>query len=181
LSDVQEAGTSYIVRQECRKETRVILTKTIPLTKGYEAMVDDEDYEKLSVHKWCVNVNRNAVYARLGSPRCKGKQDEIKMHTVIMNAPKGWQVDHIDGNGLNNQKENLRIVTNRQNCMNRHQNKTSRYPGVTWNKRSGVWNAQAQVFGKHKHLGTFRTEEDAYQAYLKVVHPLEESIKERLP
>jgi hypothetical protein len=156
----------------------VILIKIIPLTKGYEAMIDDEDYEMLNKHKWCVNVNRNAIYARRGSPRCKGKQDEIKMHSVIMKAPKGVQCDHIDGNGLNNQKYNLRLVTNRQNCMNRHQTTTSRYPGVTWNKRSGVWNAQAQVNGKHKHLGTFRTEEDAYKAYLVVVHPIEQRLFE---
>ena len=150
--------------------------KTIPLTKGYVAMVDDSDYEMLVKFEWCVNVNRNAIYARRGSPRCKGKQDEVKMHQVIMNTPKGMQVDHIDGNGLNNQRANLRVVTNRQNCMNRHQITTSRYPGVTWNKRSGVWNAQAQVNGKHKHLGTFRTEESAYEAYLAVVHPIEQKL-----
>lgn len=154
--------------------------KTIPLTKGYEAIVDDEDYEMLSVHKWCVNVNRNAVYVRRGAPRCKGKQMEIKMHTVIMNAPEGTQVDHIDGNGLNNQKSNLRIVTNRQNCMNRHQMKTSRYPGVTWAKRERRWVAQAQIDGKHIHLGTFRTEKEAYAVYLARVHPIEEKLFKKM-
>lgn len=152
--------------------------KTIPLTKGYVTMVDDEDYESLVKFKWCANVNRNAIYARRGSPRCKGKQDEVKMHSVIMKAPKGVQCDHIDGNGLNNQKYNLRLVTNRQNCMNRHQTKTSRYPGITWDKRAGKWVAQAQINGIHKHLGTFSIEEDAYKAYLDAVHPIEQMMFE---
>ena len=98
------------------------------------------------------------------------------MHSVIMNAPKGIQVDHIDGNGLNNQKSNLRLVTNRQNCMNRHQITTSKYPGVTWNKRSRKWVAQAQIDGKHIHIGTFSTEKEAYEAYCKRVNPLEEKL-----
>ena len=140
-------------------------------------MVDDEDYEMLNKHNWCVNINRNAVYARRAIPGdAKYRQLELKMHAVIMNAPKGMQVDHIDGDGLNNQKNNLRLVTNRQNCMNRHQKKTSKYPGVTWAKREQRWVAQAQINGKHIHIGSFPMEELAYEAYCKRVNPLEEII-----
>jgi hypothetical protein len=153
----------------------------IPLTKGKVAIVDAEDYECINSFLWISHHDKNIDYAQRALPKEKGIQKDQKMHHVIMGyPPEGLMIDHINGNGLDNRKSNLRFVTNRQNCMNRHQNTTSRYPGVTWNKRAGKWNAQAQVFGKHKHIGTFRKEEDAYQAYLKVVHPLEESIKERL-
>lgn len=155
--------------------------KTIPLTKGYVALVDDEDYDDLVRYNWCVNVNRNAVYARRAIPSgLPRRQIEVKMHSVIMGAPKGAQVDHIDGNGLNNQKANLRVVTNRQNCMNRHHKKTSRYPGVTWDKRGKKWVAQAQINGIHVHIGTFPTEDLAYQSYLARVCPLEQKIMERV-
>jgi hypothetical protein len=177
LPDVQETNKAYIVRNYIRK-TRVIFIKTIPLTKGYEAMVDDEDYEMLVGYKWYSSVHRFPngkvyVYAKHMNPTMNGKRTEERMHQLIMDIPQGMHVDHIDGNTLNNQKSNLRIVTNRQNCMNRHQKKASKYPGVTWAKRELRWIAQAQINGKHIHIGSFRSEEDARQAYLGRVTPIE--------
>lgn len=160
----------------------MILTKTIPLTKGYEAMVDDSDYEMLNKVKWCAIVGRSGVYARRLLPKVDGKHGIQRMHRVIMGLPDtGFpHVDHINGNTVDNRKCNLRIVTNRQNCMNRHQKKSSKYPGVTWAKRESRWVAQAQIDGKHISLGYFKSEEDAHKAYLNVVRPLEETIKGRL-
>ena len=151
--------------------------KFIPLTNGLFAIVDEDDFERINTNLWVAHKSGNIVYAQRALPRKDGKQQGEKMHhAVIGRPPNGLMVDHIDGNGLNNQKKNLRLVTNRQNCMNRHQITTSKYPGVTWNKRSRKWVAHAQINGKHTHIGTFSTEDEAYEAYCKRVDPLEEKI-----
>lgn len=152
--------------------------KEIPLTRGKVAFVDDEDYEMLvAVGSWHAHRSRNVEYADHITPHdANGKQTTIKMHHLIMNVPKGMQIDHIDGNGLNNQKNNLRVVTNRINHMNRQWVRKSKYPGITWERRREHWVAQAQIDGKHIHIGSFPTEELAYQAYLARVMPLEEKI-----
>jgi hypothetical protein len=156
--------------------------KTIPQTKGYEAMVDDEDYEMLIGYRWYASIHYGGkyVYAKHMLPTMDGKRLEERMHQLIMDVPQGMYVDHVDGNCLNNQKSNLRIVTNRQNCMNRHQRKASKYPGVTWAKREQRWIAQAQINGKHIHIGSFRSEEDAHDAYLTRTHPIEVTIAEKI-
>ena len=140
-------------------------------------MVDDEDYEKLLPFKWHSHKSRNVIYANHTTKRdVYGKQKTIHMHSMIISVPIGMQIDHIDGNGLNNTKENLRVVTNRQNHMNRQWKRIGRYPGITWEKRRKHWVAQAQIDGKHIHIGSFPTEELAYEAYCKRVNPLEEII-----
>ena len=152
--------------------------KTIPLTKGYEAIVDDEDYEMLNKFKWHAHVSRRMIYATNTTKRdLNGKQKTIRMHSLLMHPPRGLLVDHIDGNGLNNQKSNLMVVTNRINCAHNHNRSNgSKYPGVTWERRRKHWVAQAQIDGKHVHIGSFPTEELAYEAYCMRVNPLEMKI-----
>jgi hypothetical protein len=152
--------------------------KIISLTRGHLAFVDASDYERINASLWVSHLDKKySFYAQRALPKENGVQKSGKMHHAIMGVPpKGLMIDHINGNGLDNRTCNMRFVTNRLNCMNRHQSYTSRYPGVTWNKRAGKWNAQAQVNGKHKHLGTFSNEEDAYAAYLVIVHPIEQSL-----
>lgn len=153
--------------------------RCIPLTKGKYAIVDLEDYHKVQQFLWIAHKDKNTMYARRALPRVGGKQRDEKMHHAIVGKPpSGMTVDHINGNGLDNRKCNLRIVTNRENCMNRHVPSSGSYPGVTWNKRARVWNAQARIGGKHVHIGTYRSEEDAYAAYVARVTPLESKIKE---
>jgi len=89
---------------------------TIPLTNGKVAIVDESDYENLIKHLWCVTKNRNTYYVHRTS---YGKIET--MHHAIMGVPeKGLMIDHINGNGLDNRKCNLRVVTNRENCQNKH-------------------------------------------------------------
>ena len=157
--------------------------KTIPLTKGYEAIVDDEDYETVAGYKWYASINvfpngKKYVYAKHMLPVINGKRREERMHQLLMEVPHGLHVDHINGDTLDNRKSNMRIVTNRQNNMNRHQTKSSKYPGVTWAKREQRWIAQAQIGGKHIHIGSFRSEEDAHAAYMARVSPLEKALFE---
>lgn len=134
--------------------------REITLTKGYIAFVDDEDYDQLITHKWKANVTSSGqVYAMRAG---------LKMHRVVMNAPKGMVVDHINGNTLDNQKKNLRICEQRMNARNRGVrktcHKTSMFKGVHLAK-SGVWIARIRVNSKGYCLGYFDREIDAALAY----------------
>lgn len=94
--------------------------KTIPLTQGKVALVDDEDYEELSRFKWCATKNRRGkFYAVRGGPRAGGGSPTVQMHVVIAGTPAGMDTDHIDGDSLNNQRSNLRICTRAENLSNR--------------------------------------------------------------
>lgn len=138
------------------------MTKSITLTQGKIALVDEEDFEKLNKHKWCFSSGY-AIYKSWPGRR------NVYMHRVIMNTPDGMQTDHIDGNRLNNRKSNLRIVTSSQNSMNSscHIGGTSNYKGVSFEKWSKKWKSQIRVEGKNINLGRFKTEEEAAMEYDK--------------
>jgi len=88
------------------------------------------------------------------------------MHRAILNAPPRMDVDHINGNGLNNTRENLRLCTRSQNMMNqRLKGGTSRFRGVSWLKGGAKWHAQVRANGKRLHLGLFTDETEAAMAY----------------
>ena len=138
--------------------------RIIPLTRGLFVIVDAEDYLWLSKYTWFAEGTGENFYA---VRKAAGKS--IKMHRQIMNAPNHLVVDHIDHNGLNNRKENLRICTFAENCRNlrasRH--KSSKDKGVHWHKRNKKWAAQITCDHKTHHLGYFRDEIDAAKAYDK--------------
>ena len=141
--------------------------KEILLTQGKVALVDDEDYKELSKVKWYVKKYGKTSYAARNTPRKDGKQMTIRMHRVILPPPVGKEIDHINGDGLDNRRENLRIVSHRENGQNRHERKTSKYPGVSWHKSRNKWSAQIRISGKLKYLGLFDDEWDAYKTYMK--------------
>lgn len=137
--------------------------KEMPLTQGKVALVDDDDFEQLNKYKWCACVRKHTIYAVRSEPKT---HKTIRMHREVLKyIPDGMFTDHIDGNGLNNQKYNLRIVTTRQNAQNRHQVKSSKYPGVTWHSGSKKWNARILINGQQNNLGFFESEDDAATAY----------------
>ena len=141
--------------------------KEILLTQGKVTLVDDEDYKRLNTYKWyAVHDNRNWYAIR--SFRVNGEQKTILMHREIMNAPKGMQVDHHNGNGLYNLKKNLRLATNQQNQFNRkHPQKNNKLgiKGVQWHKRIKKFTAQIRINGNKIHLGYFNVLGDADSAY----------------
>lgn len=141
--------------------------RTISLSQGMVAIVDDEDYSELITHKWfAIKQGSGIWYAARNSPWVKGKHRLIRMHREIIGTPNGMDTDHINGNGLDNRRENLRVVTHRVNTQNRHQNKSSKYPGVVKDCQSGKWIAQIRVNGIRRYLGRFETEEVAANAYV---------------
>jgi len=138
--------------------------KEIILTQGKIALVDDEDYAWLNNFKWYANKLPCTYYAARAKPKRMGTE---QMHRIILNAPSNLQVDHVDGNGLNNQRNNLRLVTPRENTQNRHYKMTSNYPGVSFKKQANKWVAQIQIKNKKIHLGYFDTEEEAHSKYME--------------
>jgi hypothetical protein len=138
----------------------------VPLTKGYEAVIDAADVALVEAHNWCASVDANTVYAQRKD--CSGpKKRTVWLHRAIMGEPSGLKVDHKDGNGLNNRRYNLREATHAENMRNRrtNENNTSGFKGVYLNKQSEKWCAQIKLNGKNRQLGRFDTPEEAHAAY----------------
>jgi len=147
--------------------------KEIQLTQGKVAFVDNEDFEVLSAVKWFAYSHRRTFYARRNRHQPDGKWIAEHMHRTIlenkMGRPiaKGMECDHINGDGLDNRRENLREVTggqNMRNCRRHSASPSSQYLGVTWDKSREKWLARIQVNGKPVHLGYHATELAAAQA-----------------
>ena len=147
------------------------IMKKIKLTQGKVAFVDDKDFEFLNQWKWHTNKIKGIWYAFRGIREPKiakyvyGKVKRIAMHRVILQAKKGQYGDHKDGNGLNNQRYNIRTCTNSQNLRNSKKQKgtTSKYKGVSSYQEK--WQACIYINGKSKWLGYFKTEIEAAIIY----------------
>jgi len=136
----------------------------IPLTQGRFALIDDGDFEKVSRYKWYFD---KIGYAGANLPMIKGKRGTIRMHRLLMDFPKRSEIDHVNGNGLDNRKSNLRLCTHAQNIHNSKKRKdnTSGYFGV---KRNGNnWCATIWLNMKGISLGTYKTKREAALAYNK--------------
>jgi hypothetical protein len=145
--------------------------RTISLSRGYSAVVDDEDYEFLSQWQWhvCVGSQAGKLYAMRNSDCVDGKRSHVLMHRVINQTPPGFDTDHINGDGLDNQRRNLRTASRSQNMWNRKPNKkgASRHKGVYWHAQHQKWCASIQVNKKRHRIGLFSDERDAANAYFR--------------
>lgn len=161
--------------------------KRIELSGGKAfALVDDEDYRMLSKHKWHTNIKPHTTYARSTVRISDNKQKTIYMHRMVMglmDAPSDICIDHMDGDGLNNRRNNLRITDNSGNQQNLRkrspQNWTSIYKGVHYknHNKSKPWVSQITIpkqmingirpkgRGKIKWLGSYQTQQEAALAY----------------
>lgn len=144
------------------------MTRKIPLTKGMVALVDDADYLWLRRWKWCyshgyaVRTLPNAVAEAEGY-----RSTTLPMQCALLKPSPPLTVDHINLDGLDNRRGNLRLATHAQQSMNcpRRSNNTSGYKGVTQDARNGKWHAEIRHQAKHFSLGYFSVREEAALAY----------------
>lgn len=135
----------------------------LPLSQGKVAVIDFDDFERVRGLKWCAQKMGRRFYAIRGQSK-----KIIKLHRVITNCPPERVVNHINGDGLDNRRENLQICTRQQN-MFAHQRKrkdaSSTYRGVCWHKQKKRWSAQITHNDKDVHIGYFDAEKSAARAY----------------
>lgn len=146
-----------------------LIMKKILLSKGIYTLVDDEDYPKLMLCKWWKvsslrNPDRYYAYSQF---RKNGKKITIRMHRKILGLKKGEVCDHIDGDGLNNQKSNLRKCTYSQNSMNQIVRSGRKFKGVSFHNEKNKYRAYITLSGRFKHLGYFDCEKKAALVYNK--------------
>lgn len=143
------------------------MTCRIRCSSGKYALIDPEDYEYLSKFNWNDYTGYPRTFRRRKSEN--NKLIGTSMHALILKAPKGLAIDHINGNTLDNRKKNLRIVTSQQNGCNRKlgSNNTTGYKGVTYHKRDRLYQSSIKIKGKRQYLGWFKTAEEAANAYNK--------------
>lgn len=151
------------------------MTKRIPLSqqghkhKGeFYAIVDDEDFDALNAYRWsAIPAKPRGKWYAIRSVKDGEKRKYFLMHVQIMNPPKGLEVDHKDGDGLRNTRDNLRICSHQQNTQNMkmHKNNTSGYKGVCWNSLFHKWQVGICINGKNVALGYFPDPISAARAY----------------
>lgn len=142
------------------------MTKEIPLTQGKFALVDDDVYEWASEYKWYADGKAGRLYAR----RNEGTwpfQKAVRLHREILNAPEGIFIDHINGDGLDCRRINMRLASSAENQRNRSTpaNNKSGYKGVSWYKPLSKWRAAIKAGDKTMHIGYFDDLEAAARAY----------------
>jgi len=130
--------------------------KEISLTQGYSAIVDDEDYDSVSSIVWHTKC----------LPKPYAFHGNMKMERFILNPPEGLVIDHINGDGLDNRKNNLRVCSQGENTRNRSKqsNASKRYKGV-YLLRGKYWGAKIYPHGKQIFLGYYSSDVDAALAY----------------
>ena len=142
--------------------------RRIPLTQDRFAIVDPQDYPRLSRYKWrlCRTKGKNVLYAERSVRLPGGRYSRLLMHRQLIKAPEGYVIDHINGNGLDNRRANLRLATVAQNAWNsRKRNPHSGYKGVCFASDKGLWRAAIVCHGRRIHLGYFKDKITAAKAY----------------
>lgn len=140
----------------------------VPLTRGAVAIVDLADAESVSQWSWSLWSIRNKQYARANVGLNNGTRRYVAMHFYLI-GQKDMEVDHANGDGLDNRRSNLRVCTHQQNMRNmtRLVTGSSPFKGVSWFRRDQCWRAYIVSDAKQKHLGYFVDEIEAARAYDK--------------
>jgi hypothetical protein len=139
--------------------------KSITLTQGRIALVDDSDFEYINQWKWYAALSTHTSYAMRRDKNGK----TVYMHRVITNAPQGMDVDHLNRDGLDNRRSNLRVCTTAENTRRSYKKSTNKtgYKGVSWDKVNKKFVSQIMLNGKGIKIGRFNTAEEAARAYDK--------------
>lgn len=139
--------------------------RLIPLPHGRAAIVDDDDYEAVAGWHWSWSPSKG--YACRSVLKKNGGSTTLYLHRILVAAPPGAMVDHINRDRLDCRRSNLRFVTWAQNSMNsslRRDNHAG-FKGVIFRRDSGKWRARIYLGGRHRHLGTYATAAEAAAAY----------------
>ena len=137
--------------------------KQIKLTKGFEAIIDNEDFKKVNQYKWTVKIGYSGIKYAF---RTDKNNKTIYLHRFILDVPKKVIIDHINRNGLDNRKTNLRLSNYQQNAFNSKipSNNTSGIKGVYWDKARNKWHSQIMVNQKMIYLGRFNDLKEAVRS-----------------
>ena len=140
----------------------------VPLTQGLVALVDQEDYDRVAAFKWAASRTKEGFtwYGQRSVWTGSGYRT-VLLHRFILDAPSGRQVDHINGDGLDNRRANLRLATGSQNAANRVRltTNTSGFRGITWMPKRGKWQVALKHHGRNVFLGLFDDKIAAARAY----------------
>lgn len=138
----------------------------IKLTQEKYAVIDDKDFKLIDQYKWCIQKTKNLYYARTYTHGSHDSRKHMSMHRLIMNAQLNQQIDHINGDGLDNRRCNLRFATKSQNAANQKSRRgSSKFKGVCWHKRRSKWISQIVIKQKRLYLGYFNNETEAAKSY----------------
>ncbi len=144
------------------------MAKEIPLSKGFVAIVDDEDYDFLMQWRWHYSQGYAGRKVKVGETVDGKRQRRILyMHRLLLDTPDGMEGEHKDNNRLNNRRYNLRNATPFQNMCNRRKfgKQGSKYKGVDLHKKSGLWRVRIKTADKRISLGYFKSQEEAAKVY----------------
>lgn len=147
----------------------------VPLTQGYEAVIDAVDAPLVDNHNWCASVKKHNVYAmRKETCGVTGKRVNVFMHREIAAPSLDEQVGHVNHDGLDNRRENLRACSPTENARNRRLRSDNRVglKGVAWHKGKKKWRSRIRISGVEKFLGYFDCPEKAHAAYLRAAEDL---------
>jgi len=143
----------------------------VPLTKGYEAVIDAADVSLVEGFNWCAHeVRKKGAVCKAYAVRTalhSGRNITVLMHRVVLKAGREFEVDHRDSDGLNNRRSNLRIATPSENRKNQviGSRNTSGVKGVSWHRKAGKWSVEIHSEGKKTYLGLFADIDAAAAAY----------------
>ena len=146
--------------------------KEILVSGGLVALIDDKDFALVQGYSWNACPGKNTTYAKAWVRGTYSPQKNIYLHRLILNAPKGIQVDHQNGDGLDCQRANIRLASNGQNTCNARKHRIvhgnpplSKFKGVSWQKTMNTWRARVYVAHHEVMLGYFDSETAAALAY----------------
>lgn len=146
----------------------------LTLTRGHVAVIDAKDAALVGRFAWQASEECNTVYATRSVSLPQGGRRKVRLHRVLTDAKAGNDVDHINGNGLDNRRKNLRECSHMDNRRNtrRHRNNKSGFKGVSWNPSRKKWCAFIYHEGKSINLGGFATPEEAHNVYCRKAREL---------
>lgn len=134
---------------------------------GLFAICDWSDWPTVRSHRWNLSTRTKSPFYAITNIRTETHRTTTTMHQMILPCPAGSMPDHINGNGLDNRRQNLRVATKQQNAFNQRLNSrnNSGFRGVCWDRQHGAWRATIRIKQKRIHLGRFAEKIDAARAY----------------